>query len=211
MRQSTLALLVPVACVLGLLAAPALLRSQEPGPAAPQKAASGDAHKATPASSAETPEDAGHEAPVGPKAAARWRVGSVAFANSGAAAAQAAFQRGVALLHSFQYEQAADAFREAEKTDPAFAMAYWGEAMTYNHGVWVEQDSTAARAVLARLAATPEERSARAPTKREKDYLRALDVLYGAAGTKQARRRARAHQRAADRHADRVPTLERDL
>src|SRR6185437_9721677 len=49
------------------------------------------------------------------------------------------------------------------------------------------QDSLAARAVLARLGATPAERLARAPTAREKDYLRTLDVLYANVGTKAGR------------------------
>jgi len=79
------------------------------------------------------------------------KYGEVAFANSGAASAQPAFLRGLALLHNFQYTEATDAFREAQRLDPSFAMAYWGEAMTYNHGVWREQDSVAARAVIARV------------------------------------------------------------
>ena len=58
-------------------------------------------------------------------------------------------------------------------------MAYWGEAMTYNHPVWMEQDRAAALAVLARLGPTPEARLAKAPTEREKDYLRAIEILYG--------------------------------
>lgn len=110
--------------------------------------------------------------------------GKVSFANSGAAAAQPAFLRGLALLHNFEYPSAATAFRDAQTRDPGFAMAYWGEAMTYNHGVWREQDSLAARAALARLGATSAERLAKAKTQREKDYLRAVDVLYFAPGTK---------------------------
>ena len=113
-------------------------------------------------------------------------VGQVAFANSGSAAAQPAFLRGLALLHNFEYEFAAEAFREAQRIDPGFAMAYWGEAMTYTHPIWYQQDLEAARAALARLGATPEARLARAPTERERDYLRTLDVLYGE-GTKEER------------------------
>ena len=113
-------------------------------------------------------------------------LGEVSFANSGAAAAQPAFLRGLALLHDFEYSTAAEAFREAQKIDPAFAMAYWGEAMTYTHPVWFQQDADAARAVLQRLGATSAERLAKAPTERERDYLRTLDVLYGE-GTKEQR------------------------
>ncbi len=58
-------------------------------------------------------------------------------------------------------------------------MAYWGEAMTHNHPVWDEKDPEAAREALQRLASTPEERLAMAPTDREKAYLKAVEVLYG--------------------------------
>lgn len=119
-------------------------------------------------------------------AAGQTDLGDVSFANSGAAAAQPAFLRGLALLHDFEYSTAAEAFREAQKIDPGFAMAYWGEAMTYTHPVWFQQDADAARAVLQRLGATPAERLAKAPTERERDYLRTLDVLYGD-GTKEER------------------------
>ncbi|MEI9910493.1 MAG: hypothetical protein WDO71_12990 [Bacteroidota bacterium] len=40
------------------------------------------------------------------------------------------------LLHSFEYEDAAEAFIEARKLDPGFVMTYWGEAMTHNHPLW---------------------------------------------------------------------------
>ncbi|HLY43300.1 MAG TPA: hypothetical protein VKR52_18965 [Terracidiphilus sp.] len=111
--------------------------------------------------------------------AAQAGAGEVSFANSGAKAAQEPFLHGLALLHNFEYEDALAEFRRAESIDPNFAMAYWGEAMTFNHAVWNEQDRGAALAALNRLATTPEARLAKAPTEREKDYLRALDVLYG--------------------------------
>ena len=106
-------------------------------------------------------------------------VGEVAFANSGAPEAQTAFRRGLALLHNFEYPHAAREFQNAQKIDPSFAMAYWGEAMTHTHPIWFRQDADAAREILQRLGATPQERQAKAKTQREKDYLAALDVLYG--------------------------------
>jgi hypothetical protein len=130
--------------------------------------------------------------------------GTVSFANSGAPAAQSSFLRGLALLHNFQYPEAAAAFREAEKLDPSFAMAYWGEAMTYNHGIWAEQDSVAARALLAHMGASQQDRLAKAPTEREKDYLRTLDVLYSTQGTKLGRDTAYAN--AMQQLAARYPT-----
>jgi tetratricopeptide (TPR) repeat protein len=113
-------------------------------------------------------------------------VGIVSFANSGSAAAQPYFLRGLALLHDFEYDDAAANFRKAQQIDPGFAMAYWGEAMTYNHPLWSQQDADAARAVLNRLATNPQAREARAGTERERDYLRAVEILYGV-GTKEAR------------------------
>src|SRR5262245_45479390 len=116
-------------------------------------------------------------------------LGSVSFPTSGAPKAQPAFLRGLALLHSFEYDDAADAFREAQRLDPGFAMAFWGEALTYDHALWGEHDSTAARAALLRLADTPDGRIARAKTPRERAYLAAVEALYGE-GTRDARYQA---------------------
>lgn len=112
--------------------------------------------------------------------------GEVSFANSGTKAAQESFLYGLAQLHNFEYDSAARGFRKAESIDPDFAMAYWGEAMTFNHPVWNQQNRAAALAVLKRLGPTPGARLLKAPTEREKDYLRSVDILY-AEGTKQAR------------------------
>ena len=109
------------------------------------------------------------------------QVGVVHFANSGAERAQPAFQRGLALLHSFEYSAARREFQQAETLDPSFALAVWGEALSYNHTLWHEQDTSAARAAMAKLGATPEERVARGRTARERDYLASLEKLYGPA------------------------------
>lgn len=113
-------------------------------------------------------------------------LGSLSFPNSGAPEAQEPFVRGVLLTHSFEYEPAAAAFREAQQLDPAFALAYWGEAMTYNHPVWGQKDRGAAMAALARLAPTAAERAEKAPTTRERMYLEAVEELYSETGTKAA-------------------------
>lgn len=105
-------------------------------------------------------------------------LGRVEFPNSGRSAAQAPFLRGLMLLHSFEYEDAAGAFREAQAADSGFAMAYWGEAMTHNHPLWNEQNQAAARAILQRLGPTPEARRLKAPTEREQRYLEAVERLY---------------------------------
>jgi tetratricopeptide (TPR) repeat protein len=110
--------------------------------------------------------------------------------NSGRPAAQEPFLRGVLLLHSFEYEDAREAFREARAIDPGFALAAWGEAMTHNHPLWRQQDREAAKAALESLGATPEERLAAAPTEREKAFLRAVEALFLGSGSKEERDRA---------------------
>jgi tetratricopeptide (TPR) repeat protein len=114
------------------------------------------------------------------------RLGTITFPTSAGPAAQDHFVRGVLFLHSFEYASAAEHFRAAQAAEPGFAMAYWGEAMTHTHPVWNEQDVSAARAVLDRLAASPAARLRKAPTKREQMYLDAVEVLYGE-GTKPRR------------------------
>ncbi|MEO8216901.1 MAG: hypothetical protein ABI718_07455 [Acidobacteriota bacterium] len=113
-------------------------------------------------------------------------VGDVRFQNSGKTEAQSAFLYGLAQLHNFEYEDAAKAFVQAEQIDPRFAMAYWGEAMTKNHPIWMEQDRDAAVAALRKLAADPRTRQALAGTPREKAYLKAVEILFGE-GTKEDR------------------------
>ncbi len=122
----------------------------------------------------------------GESAAGSARLGTLTFPTSGNVAARPHFIRGTLYMHSFQYREAAEAYREAQKADPDFVMAYWGEAMTYTHPVWNEQDLAAARAVLARLAPTPEARAAKPATPRERAWLRAVEALYGD-GSKQRR------------------------
>src|SRR5437762_3353376 len=107
---------------------------------------------------------------AGPASAQAPRLGTIDFPTAGAPAARAPFIRGVLLLHSFEYGDAARAFREAQRLDSGFALAYWGEAMTYTHPVWNEQVGNAARAALQRLAATRDARRAKAPTRREQAY-----------------------------------------
>jgi hypothetical protein len=81
-------------------------------------------------------------------------------------------------------------------------MAYWGEAMSYNHPVWDEQDQAAGRAALAKLGSNLQERLATASQPVEKAFLQAIDELYGT-GTKA--QRDRAYLRAMERMAADFP------
>src|SRR6266849_470029 len=84
-------------------------------------------------------------------------LGTIQFPTSAAAAAQPSFLTGVKALHNFEFNEAREAFQNAQKLDAKFGLAYWGEAMSYNHALWHEQDLNAARATLNRLAPTPAE------------------------------------------------------
>lgn len=106
-------------------------------------------------------------------------LGQIHFPTSGSRKSQRHFLRGVLLLHNFEYDDAQADFQKAQKVDPDFAMAYWGEAMTLNHPLWGEQYLDEAREVLARLGLNEEERLSKTPTEREKGYLLAVHALFG--------------------------------
>lgn len=120
------------------------------------------------------------------QATTRAELGTIQFPTSASGAAQTAFLTGVKALHNFEFDIAAEAFRAAQKADPGFALGYWGEAMSFNHPLWAQQDLPAARRVLERLAPTAAARAAKAPAGKERDLLQSLDVLYGP-GNKDAR------------------------
>ena len=107
-------------------------------------------------------------------------LGSINFPTSAKPAAQSAFLTGTKALYNFEFDIAAEAFQEAQKADPAFALGYWGEAMSYNHPLWAQQDLAAARKVLERLAPTAAARAAKAPAGKERELIEAADVLFGA-------------------------------
>jgi tetratricopeptide (TPR) repeat protein len=103
------------------------------------------------------------------------RLGTVSFSVSCAAAVRAPFNRGVALLHDFWYEEAGRQFEEIAKTDPQCAIAHWGEAMSYFHQIWNRPDSPAMARGWAQLVKA---RSSPAKTARERAYIAALSDFY---------------------------------
>ncbi len=108
-------------------------------------------------------------------------LGTIHFPNSGNEAAQKDFLDGVRLLHSFEWEDAAEAFQRAQAADPDFALAYWGEALSHTGGHHYPpgQDMSEARDALRKLGRTRAERLEKAPTDREKRYLDSIHILYG--------------------------------
>ncbi len=67
-------------------------------------------------------------------------LGRIDFPTSASGEAQEEFITGVLALHSFWYEEARDHFRAAQRHDPQFGMAYWGEAMTYDNALNTHTD-----------------------------------------------------------------------
>ncbi len=123
---------------------------------------------------------------LGAQARVAGQLGTIDFPTSAKPVAQALFLTGTKALYNFEFDIAGDAFQQAQKADPNFALAYWGEAMSYNHPLWAEQDLAKARRVLERLAPTSAARAAKAPAGKERDLVEAVDVLFGA-GDKLAR------------------------
>ncbi|MEC7640678.1 MAG: hypothetical protein VYC17_00840 [Nitrospinota bacterium] len=111
------------------------------------------------------------------------KLGKIKFSTSGSEQLQPYFLRGVAALHSFWYEEALKSFRKGTQLDPDFIMGYWGEAMAHNHVLWEEQNTEAAREVLAKI------KDVTKVSDRERAYVDAAGVLYGD-GDKQLRDRA---------------------
>jgi len=146
-------------------------------------------------------EDDGHDSPE--RTASARVLGHISFPTSTESKpAQDAFIQGMLLLHLFEYPFARDQFLLAESLDPEFAMAYWGEAMTFNHPIWDEQNLNGGREALMKLGATSERRLAMTPVAREKGLLAAVEILYGT-GTKAERDRA--YMRAMEQLAAQFP------
>ncbi|HTD84424.1 MAG TPA: hypothetical protein VK648_11600 [Gemmatimonadaceae bacterium] len=102
-------------------------------------------------------------------------IGRVAFPTSCSAKAQVDLEKGVALLHSFWYEEATKEFDAASAADPSCAMAHWGHAMSLFHQLWENPDTAARREALAALNSARKSGSA---TPRERAYIDALAQYY---------------------------------
>ncbi len=96
---------------------------------------------------------------------------------------QACFNRAVAMLHSFWFEEAREQFQACAAQDQEFPMAWWGVAMTYNHSLWNRVWPEEARASLAKIGSTAK------LTAREQSYIDAVRLLFGK-GNKSERERA---------------------
>ena len=115
------------------------------------------------------------------------QVGDVRFATSCDPAMQKEFDRGLALLHSFFYDEARRVFTAIAEKDPECAMAHWGVAMSYYHPLWTAPDSAD---MAAGDAAAGRALAAKKQDAREADFVRAVTAYYrgpfDAAGAPQA-------------------------
>jgi tetratricopeptide (TPR) repeat protein len=102
-------------------------------------------------------------------------VGAVRFPVSTTPAAQQQFDRAIAMLHSFWYEEVDKAFSGIGETDPRCGMAYWGVAMSLYHPLWRPPDEATLRRGW---AAVQRAKAAGGQTQRERDYIAAIEVFY---------------------------------
>src|SRR5580704_18365003 len=112
------------------------------------------------------------------------QLGTVHFPVSCAASVQKPFERGVALLHSFWYEEAEKEFADIAKDDPKCAMAQWGLAMSQWHQLWNHPDAAVTKKGKAEVKKA---KSLHAPRPREKGYIGAISSFYGGRGDFEAR------------------------
>src|SRR6266702_3792714 len=101
--------------------------------------------------------------------------GKVEFPISCAPSVQSEFSRGVALLHSFFYEEARRVFTSVAERDPTCAMARWGIAMTWWHPIWTPPTPDEMRAGK---AAIEKAMSMNAGSDRERGFITALNTYY---------------------------------
>jgi len=121
------------------------------------------------------------------------KLGRVNFSVSCSGAAQQQFNRAVALLHSFWYEEAEKGFVEVTKTDPKCGMGYWGIAMSSYHPVWAPPVAAELRNGM---AAMQKANVVGARTQREKDYIAAIETFYKDPDKFDHRTRALAYEKA---------------
>ncbi len=131
------------------------------------------------------------------------KLGSVHFPVSCQETSQQQFNRAVALLHSFWYDEAEKAFRVVAEGEPGCVMAHWGIAMSLYHPLWAPPSA----AELARgrevVAAA---RALAAKTERERDYLAAIATFYRDSDTLDHRTRSLAYATAMEQVARKHPS-----
>jgi tetratricopeptide (TPR) repeat protein len=129
------------------------------------------------------------------------KLGTVHFPVSCAPAVQADFERAVALLHSFWYEEALKAFTAVTAADASCAMGYWGVAMSVYYPLWQPPSP----AMLEKGSAAVDKARALNATPREKDYIGAIGTYYRDHDKLDHRTRALAYEKAMEQVYRRYP------
>src|SRR5262245_14740379 len=130
------------------------------------------------------------------------QLGTVHFSISCNAAAQKEFERGVAMLHSFWFEEAGKTFSDVVKLEPSCAMGYWGVAMSLYHPLWEPPDTVA---LQQGWTAIEKAKSVGAKTDREKDYIVAIEAFYKDTDKRDHHTRALAYEKAMEQVYLRYP------
>src|SRR5579862_4091282 len=104
------------------------------------------------------------------------QLGTVHFPTTCTENVQKNFERGVALLHSFWYEEAQKQFQQVAQDDPHCAMAHWGAAMSLWHQLWNHPD---AKTIKKGQAEVKKAESLRSRDDRERGYIAAMRAFYG--------------------------------
>ncbi|HVO63130.1 MAG TPA: hypothetical protein VMT53_19525 [Terriglobales bacterium] len=130
------------------------------------------------------------------------QVGTVHFPVSCSQAMQMPFNRGVALLHSFWYEEAQKEFEDIARQDPQCAMAYWGVAMSLWHQLWNHPDESTIKNANPALE---KGKALKAKTARERDYIAAIGIFYAHSGKLDYQQRATAYSHAMERIYTKYP------
>lgn len=119
------------------------------------------------------------------------QLGTVHFPISCAESVQKPFARGVALLHSFWYEEAEKEFLDIAKGDLHCAMAHWGVAMSLWHQLWDHPDEKVIKRGLKELKTG--NKLATKSTQREQAYLAAAAAFYSNSKNLKYEARAKAY------------------
>jgi len=130
------------------------------------------------------------------------KLGKVSFPVSCNDAAREKFGRGVALLHSFWYDEAEKTFNEVLAADPSCAMGHWGIAMSVFQPIWAAPSPEQWKRGL---AAVEKLRAAPPKTPRERDWADAAASYYANADTLDHPARKRAFAEAMERLSRRHP------
>jgi tetratricopeptide (TPR) repeat protein len=102
-------------------------------------------------------------------------LGAVNFAVSCAESVRAPFNRGVALLHDFWYDEAERQFKKIAATDPGCAMAHWGIVLSSWYQIWDRPDD---KTLTDGWTELQKANSPPAATERERAYIAAASRFF---------------------------------